>query len=137
MAAGDEFLGKVAETALLCGLEDPQEIVYRQRVLADCIEHPEVTRELYRLALHGLEAKRRAFGCLSDSPDSILSRSRQALEYLLDTLRALRALADRELRGFRSEGFVGLFETIAAELDAAYLERIDAQIAELGFVAVS
>ena len=133
MAAGDEFLHKVAETALLCGLEEPEDIVYRQRVLADCIEHPDVIHELYALALQGLEAKRRAFGLLSDSPESILSRSRGALEYLLETLRALRALADRAAPGFRSTGFARLFEGIAAELDAPYLERVGAQIAELGF----
>ena len=133
MAAGDEFLHKVAEAALLSGLEDPEEIGYRQRVLADCIEHPDVIHELYALALQGLEAKRRAFGLLSDSPDSILSRSREALEYLLETLRALRALADRAAPGFRSEGFAGLFAQTTAELDAPYLERVESQIAELGF----
>jgi hypothetical protein len=133
MAAGDQFLRKVAETALLHGLADPEEIVYRQRVLADCIEHPDVIRELYALALQGVEARRHAFGFLSDSPDSILSRSRGALEYLLDTLRALRALIERAAPGFRSEGFARLFERITDELDAAYLERVEAQIAELGF----
>ena len=40
MAAGDEFLFEIAKRALLTSLNDPEEIPYRQEVLADCLEHP-------------------------------------------------------------------------------------------------
>jgi hypothetical protein len=46
MAAGDEFLFEMAKRAVLSSLADPDAIVYRQHVLADCLEHPETARQL-------------------------------------------------------------------------------------------
>ncbi len=133
MAGDDPFALEVAQKVLLAGLDDPGEIAYRQGVLADCIAHPEVARELYALATEALEAKRRAYGFLSDSPDAILSRSVQALEYLLGSLRQLRGLADRHAPQVRSAGFRRLFASLAAELDDGYLARVEGHLEALRF----
>ena len=39
MAAGDSYVLGVARAVVLGGLRDPDEMVYRQRVLMDCVEH--------------------------------------------------------------------------------------------------
>ena len=44
MAGGDEFLRAVAQRAVVAGLTDPEEVLYRQDVLRDCLDHPEVVR---------------------------------------------------------------------------------------------
>ena len=62
MAAGDEFLFEMAKRAVLSSLTDPDAIVYRQHVLADCLEHPEVIRQLYQLAVEALENERTVGG---------------------------------------------------------------------------
>ena len=55
--------------ALLSSLRDPDAIVYRQQVLADCLEHPAVVRELYALAGEALKAEKSGRGAVhSDSP---------------------------------------------------------------------
>jgi hypothetical protein len=36
----------MARRTVLAGLGDPRAISYRQQVLADCLEHPAVVREL-------------------------------------------------------------------------------------------
>ena len=54
MAAGDEFLFETAKRAVLSGLGDPEAIVYRQRVLADCLEHPEASGSSIALAIEAL-----------------------------------------------------------------------------------
>jgi hypothetical protein len=41
MAAGDEFLFETAKRVVLSSLRDSDEIVYRQQVLSDCLDHPE------------------------------------------------------------------------------------------------
>jgi Enolase, C-terminal TIM barrel domain len=64
MAAGDEFLFEMAKRAVLSSLADADAIVYRQHVLADCLEHPEVIRQLYQLAVEALENERAAGGHL-------------------------------------------------------------------------
>ena len=60
---------------------DPEAIVYRQRVLADCLEHPEIVRELYALAIEALGASGRSAACgTATGPSTILHRSVQVLE---------------------------------------------------------
>ena len=63
MADGDEFLFEMAKCSVLSSLTDPDAIVYRQHVLADCIEHPEVIRQLYQLAIEALENERASAAC--------------------------------------------------------------------------
>jgi len=134
MAAGDEFLFEVARRVLLSGLADPDAIVYRQHVLADCIEHPETVRQLYQLAVEALENERQVGGWWSSSgPDRILSRSVQVLRLQAGVLRALRQVADEHGRDFRSEGFTRFFTMIGQELDDEYLDTVERQLRQLEF----
>ena len=62
MAAGDELIFDVAKRALLLSLPDPEAIAYRQRVLTECLEHPDVVRELYILAERGAQGREEHLG---------------------------------------------------------------------------
>jgi hypothetical protein len=53
---------------VLSSLADPDAIVYRQHVLADCLEHPEVIRQLYQLAVEALENERAVGGRSEQCP---------------------------------------------------------------------
>ena len=126
MARGDAFLRAVAEHALLASLEAPDAIRYRQGVLADCLAQPAVARELYALAVEGVESKQavRHFW-FRDSPDTLLAKSLRILELLTDVLRRLRGLVDAHGAAFASEGLSALASTLQRDLDDAYLERLD------------
>lgn len=50
MAAGDKFLREVSAKVLLASLDDPDQIRYRQQVLADCLAQPGVIRDMYAVA---------------------------------------------------------------------------------------
>lgn len=113
MAQGDEFLFEIARKALLQSLTDPQEIAYRQEALRDCLAHPEVTRELYEVAIEAIGSERRVYmGFFSRSPSMILYRSVQVLELLLKSLRRLRALAEEHDAEFRSQAFRRFFAMV-------------------------
>ncbi|HLY86490.1 MAG TPA: hypothetical protein VKO84_08275 [Gaiellaceae bacterium] len=134
MAAGDPFARVVAERLLLNGLTEPEEILYRQAVLADCLQKPEVARELYSLAVEALQSKKEArFFLFRDSPETQLSKALRMLELLLDIIRRLRAFADREEGTFRSAGLCSLVVTIQAELDDEYLAAVEQNLRELRF----
>jgi len=134
MAAEDPYVRVVAERMLLNGLTEPEEILYRQAVLADCLEKPEVPRELYSLAVEALESKKAArFFLFRDSPETQLSKSLRMLELLLDVIRRLRAFADREEGTFRSLGLRTLVATIQAELADEYLAAVEQNLRELRF----
>jgi hypothetical protein len=134
MAQDDPFLLDMARRALLSSLRDPEAIAYRQDVLADCLEQPAIVRELYGLAVAGVETEKASYlGLYRASPDSILHRSVQILEAAIDVLRRLRAVADEHAGAFRSDGFVRLFAMLQAELDDAYFETLAHHLKELRF----
>ena len=134
MAAGDEFLFETAKRAVLSSLTDPDAIVYRQQVLADCLEHPEVIRQLYQLAVEALENERTTGGLFSlASPDQILSRSVQVLKLHVGVLRRLRQIAGQQAASFRSEGFTRFFAMLAEELAEDYLQEVEHHLRELEF----
>jgi hypothetical protein len=134
MAGADKFLLGVARHGLHSGLASPAEIVYRQRVLADCVAQPGVVRDLYDVAVAAITGERRLFGwTIRDSPDSVLYRARQVMQLYLDMFRRLRAIADAQAAGFGSEGFTRFFAMLTEELADGYLAEIEAQLGELAF----
>jgi MutS domain V len=134
MAAGDKFRYEMSAKVLLTSLNDPTVIRYRQDVLADCIEHPDVMREMYHIAVAALEEKRRKWGFLSAQfPASILSGAINQLEVLIVRLRDLRQLADDHIATFRSEGLVTLLRTLQRELDDDYFGTLSSHLKLLRF----
>jgi MutS domain V len=135
MAGRDEFLFETAKRAVLSGLRDAEAIVYRQRVLADCLERPAIVRQLYELAIEALENERKAGGGLwpSDRPDMTLHRSVRILTLHVDVLKRLRQIADQQAQAFRSEGFTRFFAMLKEELTDDYLQTVEQQLRELGF----
>jgi hypothetical protein len=134
MAGGDGYLRQLAETAFLLSLTEPEAITYRQDALRDCLEHPEVVRELYSLAVEGVESKQKVrHFWFRDSPDQLLHKSLRILELLADVLKRLRTLADEQAAQFRSDAFTQLHAMLRRDLDDAYLATIDYHLRELGF----
>ena len=52
------LLFDIARKVMLEDLVDPKAILYRQRVLADCIAEPDIIREMYAIAVEALQDKR-------------------------------------------------------------------------------
>jgi DNA mismatch repair ATPase MutS len=134
MARGDAYLRELVETVFLSSLTDPEAIGYRLAVLGDCLEHPQVARELYALAVEALDSKRKAqHFWFRDSPDSLLWKSLRILELLAEALKRLREVADEQAPEFRSEGFTRLFAMLQRDLDDDYLRTVDHHRRELEF----
>jgi hypothetical protein len=133
MAAGDRFLHGVATAGLLVSLRDPDEIRYRQSVLADCLEQAAMVRAIYDLAVEALAAERHVFPALESSVDSVLSRAVHVLELFADALDRLRQVAKMHAGDFRSEGFTRFFATVAEQVDDAYLQTVRTHLRELTF----
>lgn len=133
MAGGDQFLFETARRVVLSGLTEPDEIVYRQRVLADCLEHPEIVGELYRLSIEAIGCDRQVGTLWSGArPGWILHRSVQLLGLYVKILRRLRQIAEQQSEGFRSEGFTRFFEMLRHELSDDYLHTVEQHLDELG-----
>jgi hypothetical protein len=134
LSGGEGYLRGLAERALLLGLDTPDEIRYRQDILADCLRLPELVRDLYSLAVEGVEAKQKArFFWFGDSPETMLNKSLSMLELLTEVLERLRALADEHGDDVRSEGLTRLFGSLREELDDEYLALVREHLSALRF----
>jgi MutS domain V len=134
MAAGNEFLHDIAKRVLLTSLTDPGDIRYRQAVLADCIAHPEIIRQMYGIAVGALADKRRVWGFWSSArPTSILAGAINQLEVLIVRLRELRQVADEHATAFSSDGLVSLLRSLQHDLDDEYFETLSGHLRQLRF----
>jgi DNA mismatch repair ATPase MutS len=134
MAAEDKFLLEVAKKAVLTSLNDPEAIIYRQRILADCLERPAVVREMYAIALDAVEREKKVWsGMFTRYPDGLLRRSVEVLKLFVDLLKRLRHTADEHGGKFRSEGFARFFGMLAKELGDEYLSLVEDHLRRLAF----
>jgi hypothetical protein len=134
MARGDEYLFEMAKRGTLSSLTEPGAILYRQQVIADCLEHPDVIRGLYALALEALEHERKVGSLWSGAgPDRILSRSVQILRLHVEVLERLRHVAEEQGPNFRSEGFTRFFAMLNEELEDEYMRTVGHHLHELDF----
>jgi hypothetical protein len=134
MAAGDAFLLDTAKKVLPLSVTDPDVIIYRQQVLADCLANRTVVQQMYDIAseVDGVELRRKVFlgGLSSRDPDLILRRSVRILELLTTTLRRLSNLSDEHAGRFSSTGFRQLFAMLTEQLSDHYLAQVDEYLGE-------
>lgn len=134
MAGKDEFLLDVVTKATLQSLADPQELLYRQAVLRDCMENPELIREIYGVAVESIDGERKEYwGIFRDQPEAILHRSVAVMQLFARTLGHLKKLADMHADKFRSEGFTAFFAMIREELNDEYFGLMQQRLKELEF----
>ncbi len=133
MSGGDRLLSEVTRAALLTGLADPEAIQYRQQVLNDCLDHPELARELYEIAVEALAAQRRVFTFGRQAPSGILRYALRVMRILLGPLRRVRELADQAPDTLRSEGILNMFRTVREEIDDGYFQDVEECLAGLEF----
>jgi hypothetical protein len=132
MAVGDKFLLEVVKKAVLTSLDEPGAILYRQHILADCLERSAIVREMYAIALEAIEREKKVWGW-GQYPEGMLRRSVEVINQIMDLLRRLRHIADAHGAEFRSEGFTTLFRMLARELDDDYLGSVEDHLRRLQF----
>jgi len=135
MARGDKFLFEVAKKAVLCGLNDPDTIIYRQNILKDCLKNSSIVREIYQIPIESIENKRKHWwGFFSGRrPGSILYESREMLQMFMGLLKKLKNIAQEHAQRFDSDGFGRFFTMIETELDDEYFANVQGQLKELEF----
>lgn len=134
MSLNDSFIYEVIAKTILSDVTSLETIVYRQDILKDCLQFPDVIKDIYELPIQ-LNAKKHEswMGILSHSPSSILSEALQMLNILVKLLKKLRKITDDNIGQFKSAGFQRFFSMIQEELNDQYFDQIDNMIEELRF----
>ena len=125
MAAGDGFLEVVARRVLLSSVTDEAVIRYRQRILADCLGHPDVLRQIYSLAVEAMTREKRIYQPLFAHAASVLRQATDRMTLFVEILRRVRAIADAHLAKMTSAGLVNLFQMLRTELSDDYLREVE------------
>ena len=134
MAVGDKFLLEVAKKAVLTSLDEPEAILYRQHILADCLERPAIVEEMYAIAVEAIEREKKVWGVLLGRyPEGTLHRSVEVIKQFVDLLKRLRNIADEHGAKFRSEGLTMFFRMLTKELDDEYLGSVEDHLRRLAF----
>ena len=135
VAAGDRDIRDAWDQAVFAPLQDKALIEYRHEVLKDAETNTDAFWTLYEMCQ---EADRRHKGSLTTvnwmSNYDLMATFHGAVADLtayIQTLRALRKLAEQYGGSFRSRGFLSLFRMLREELSEAYLEDVKRQLAEL------
>lgn len=134
MADGDEFLFEVARRAVLSSLDDPAAIIYRQRILEDCLKQAATVRQIHDIAADAIQREKKIWrGWFGQYPDAILRRSVESLELFVGSLKRLRRIADDHAADFRSPGFTAFFQMVMSELDDDYFQTVEGHLRRLRF----
>lgn len=135
MSNGDEHVLAVSTSVLLASSPQDQATVrHRQEALADALQAPDVVRALYDLTIETRELARKEYlGLLDRYPGWVLRHGRVLMEMLLQQLRKLRAIADREAARFKSDAWARFFRMVREELNDEYLALAERRVRELHF----
>jgi hypothetical protein len=134
MAAGDEFLLRVAKSTVLASLPEPHAILFRQQILADSMEHADLVREIYAIAVEAIEREKKVWGWMSGKyPEGTLHRCIEVLQIFVELLRKLRCSADAHGADCRSEGLRRFFTMLSSELNDEYLQIVEEHLQGIRF----
>ncbi len=134
MATGDVDITRVAKAVFVHATTDPSIIRWRQELITDAIAHPQLVRDLARIAQHGAQMERRAaYATRPQAPISQLLRSREILGLLITDLRALAQRIEEPDGDISSHGLQLLFTTIGENFDSAYLNSLETELEQLKF----
>jgi hypothetical protein len=137
MAAGDRTIAGVAQRVLLDPLTDRAAMLYRQEVLRSCLDHPDVARSLYAIAVRALERRKKMYWGLVRRPDAVVHHGIELVHLYRGAFRELRAVADThgDRLGSGPGGLGGLLAMLRHELDDAFLDELDGHLKALRFRA--
>lgn len=133
MASEDKDIRAVAERLTLSPLTSEQDIAYRQAVLRDALQRPDVIRVLYAIAVEALQKTKTMWGISSIYMYSTFSGCVSRLQMFCDLLEKLRMIAQREQANVHSAGMINLFAMLERELSADYLSEVRLNLKELKF----
>ena len=135
MADDDAYLFDVGRKAMLGSLHvDVATVLYRQEVLRDGLDHPDVIRQLYDLAVQAIEGRRKThWSFYGNYPSSTLHGAVDVMELFVAVLGKLREVADTQAGLFRSRGLAALCGMLREEFGDDYLATVTSWLTELKF----
>lgn len=132
----DDCMFETVKRVMLAGIgSDLKTIRYRQRILQDCLNFPDIVRKFYSIAVAAQEKKRKHYmsDFFNEYPDMVLRESIELLEDLLGSLRELNKATGLHADKFKSEGWLNFFDLVEHDLNEKYLATVERYLQDLKF----
>ncbi len=124
MASGDEFIKNVCLQTLTAPLLNKEDILFRQEIVKDALEHINIFKELYELSKEVLESKKKSFfWMLSKKPSGVLFSNVRMMENLMGFLDKLKKLASFNSE-LSSTGMKNFLEKVKENLTDEYMAEL-------------
>ena len=136
MAQDDDFVFQVVKKAILTAAgNDVEAITYRQQILADCLQHDAIIRDLYAISVEAIEWEKKDYygHYMRQSASLTLHRSVKVIQAFMIALKALRTIAGNHDTGFQSPGFQTFFTMLRRELSDEYFAEVARHLDQLKF----
>jgi DNA mismatch repair ATPase MutS len=134
MAGKDRYVFDVCRRAILNTLTDRDTIVYRQRVLQDALDNPDIVWDIYSIIVDSVaQAKRLLFWVSRQNPEFVLHESISVLQICLAAIEKIREIGRKALPSLHSEGFIRFFSMISHEFDEDYVKMVSGHLENLRF----
>ena len=134
MTKNDSFLRDVLVRVFFTNLRSIETICYRQDIIKDCLEQPEIIRTMYKISVQSVLRKQHyGLGIYSKSPTGILHDSVSLLNLFLVLLKKLRSISSEFGSKFKSEGFQRFFSRFGSEIDDNFIQKFEEILLGLRF----
>ena len=123
MSDGNDEIFNVCRQVMDESLQSESEIIYRQEILKDCINRPEVIRKIYKVCMDTVSKRNNSWYGLSMTHSStIFSNAIELLKIYMEALVDIRKIVEKE--NFTSEGMRRFSALICRELSEDYLREL-------------
>ncbi len=137
--AMDPYLGHSVKRVMGVPLKTPEEIVYRQDILKDCIKKQSMIDRMYQISGRVLDEWEK-LGRKNNSVGEIGTKAKlitdlKVLKLLYDGIIDIETLLNENIEGIESEGLISLNERLQAEFTEEKKESFDKLIDSVSFFA--
>jgi hypothetical protein len=134
MANKDQFIYESVKQVIFSEAISIEDVYFRQDIIRDFQENPELLDEIYRLITLTMKKKRENWwGVSSRYMASRMSSALNILGLFSGSLRDVRDLMRKHASNIKSKGLLKLYNLLEEELTDDYLKKLHDQISDLRF----
>ncbi len=134
MSGDNQFSADICRKIVLSGTTDLGIIEYRQAILKDCLNNPEIIKNIYQLIESVIANKTNHYYIIArGQPTAILHSAIEIIQMFSKTLKTLTNLLLSKRDRFHSTGFKRLTAMLEQELNESFFTNLKHYLKELQF----
>ncbi len=140
MSRNDKYIYQTVRSVMTDCVTSQATVLYRQRILEDCVSHYEEFQEIYQITSQAmveaeqfLESVKKANVTKLSATVSVL-HSLELLGILVKHLERLKDFIDSVEQKFSSQGMKAFYDRLVFDYSAEFVEKVKSSISEMNFL---